>query len=82
MLLPPSTEYAVEAQSGADGQRKQRLRVKRHKDMFRNEDRDMNEGIHKVRRRRKPMLKEHLNGTKKQKMCPIAPSSFPLGMGY
>jgi hypothetical protein len=50
-----------EVQGGADGRRKQSPRVNRHKDVFRNEDREMNGGMNKVRRRRKPMLKEHLN---------------------
>ena len=36
-----------EAQSGADGRRKQSPRLNRHKDVYRNEDGDMNGGVNK-----------------------------------
>ena|SRR3984885_868873 len=68
-----------EGQGGADNQRKQPPRVKHHKDMFRNEDRDINEGINKVRRRRKPMLKEHLNELKSRKRAQLRLPLFPWG---
>jgi hypothetical protein len=56
-------------------------RLNRHKDMFGNEDRDMNEGINKVRRRRKPMLKEHLNGLKSRKCAQFRLPLFLWGWG-
>jgi hypothetical protein len=57
-----------EGQGGADNQRKQPPRVKHHKDMFRNEDRDMNEGI-----------KEHLNELKSRKRAQLRLPLFPWG---